>query len=317
MSSVLELSRMDKRVLSIGHKLATANADLCADRAIATGVVLHSLSQYGRDYRRAVTSAFNLGRHPGVLAVATGSRAELAGLRENDQVVKVDGQVLAGSAPGSKANFSETASATDILEQQLADGSAVLDIIRDGEVLRISIEAEQGCPSRFQVVPSSAFSGKADGDYVQLSSGLVQRVESDDELAAVLAHELSHNILRHKVRLNEAGVKRGLLRYFGKNASRIKQTEIEADRLSVHLLFRAGYAPEAAEAFWRRFGPQHPWGPFGSPTHPGWRDRAGTLRVETEELRRRVSVGAPLLPDFATPDLAQSQNAEASPGLNQ
>ena len=296
--TLLELRELDKRVLAIGHRLAVANADLCADRAIATGVVLHTLAQYGRDYRQAVASAFSLGAYPGVLAVASGSRAEEAGLRENDQIVKVDARELPSTSAGPKRDFSPTAAATDLLERELADGFAEFQVVRADQTLRIPVTAEQGCPSRFQVVPSRAFTGKADGNYVQLSSQLVQRVERDEELAAVLSHELSHNILRHKSRLSEAGVKRGLLRYFGRNASQIKETEIEADRLSVYLLYRAGYPPEAAEAFWRRFGPQHPWGPFGSPTHPGWRSRADALNAEVDELRRRVSTGASLLPDF-------------------
>ena len=48
---------------------------------------------------------------------------------------------------------------------------------------------------------------------------------------------------RHRVRLDAARVSRGFLGNFGRNARLIRETEVEADRLSVYLLERAGYDP--------------------------------------------------------------------------
>src|SRR3546814_17247433 len=66
-----------------------------------------------------------------------------------------------------------------------------------------------------------------------LNQGLVDFSPDDAELAAAIAHELAHNILRHRARLDAAGVDRGLAKQFGRNARMFKQTEIEADRPSV------------------------------------------------------------------------------------
>ncbi len=297
--SLVALRAMDARVLTIGHRLAVANADLCPDRAIAPGIVVHGLSQYGPDHRQAAKAAFGLGEQPAILALARGGAAAAAGLREDDQLIRVGDGIFAPDAPGEASSYAVVGGWTVQLEKGLQAGTVPVDILRNGQKLTVSISPEQGCPSRFQVVVASRFGGKADGNYVQLTSNLVHRVQDDGELAAVLAHELAHNILRHRDRLNEAGVSRGVLKYFGKNASSIKQTEIEADRLSVYLLERAGYPPAAAEAFWRRFGPQHPWGPFGTPTHPGWRSRAQSLAEEAAELKRRKDAGETRpLPDF-------------------
>jgi beta-barrel assembly-enhancing protease len=299
--SLAALRIMDARVLGIGHRLAVANADLCPDRAIATGIVLHGLSQYGPDQRAAARAAFGLDRRPAILAIAPGSAAERAGLREDDHLVSVGAEQLPDDLPGDSSSYSAVGRWTVQLEKGFQAGTVPVNLIRDGRSMSVQVTPEQGCPSRFQVVVSNTFGGKADGNYVQLTSNLVDRVKDDGELAAVLAHELAHNILRHRVQLNEAGVSRGLLKYFGKNASSIKRTEIEADRLSVYLLDRAGFPAQAAEAFWRRFGPQHPWGPFGSPTHPGWRSRAQSLARETVELSSQKERGIERpLPDFVS-----------------
>ena len=54
--------------------------------------------------------------------------------------------------------------------------------------------------------------------------------------------------------LDAAGVDRGRFKELGRSARLFRQTEAEADRLSVWLLAGAGYDPEAAARFWRKFG---------------------------------------------------------------
>ena len=44
------------------------------------------------------------------------------------------------------------------------------------------------------------------GGYVFLNSGLVQKTDSDDELAAVIAHEMAHIAARHAVKRFESGL---------------------------------------------------------------------------------------------------------------
>ena len=72
-------------------------------------------------------------------------------------------------------------------------------------------------------------------------------------------------------------MRRGFLGNFGSNARRIRETEIEADRLSVYLMERAGYDPAAAVRFWSRFG-RRGLNFLGSPTHPNWRRRIAVVR---------------------------------------
>jgi predicted Zn-dependent protease len=113
-----------------------------------------------------------------------------------------------------------------------------------------------------------------------------------------MAHEFAHNILRHRDRLNAARASRGVLGV-GRGVSSIRQTEIEADRLSVYLMERAGYDPGAAVRFWTRYGP-HPLNFLRSRDHPAWRERVRLMEVEIAKIRAARAAGRTPAPDFVT-----------------
>lgn len=300
--SLLTMRELDDRVATVGHRLAIQSVDLCAKRAWLPGVALHDLSQYGGDYRAAASRAFGLGAGPGVLALAADGPARRAGLRRDDIILDLDGAPLPEAAPTGDADFAHMESVLDALDAAFADSAAAIGILRGAERLRIEVRAERGCASRFQLIPSRRLNALADGRYVQVTSAIGGYVETDDELAAVLAHELAHNILGHRARLDAAGVQRGVLGNFGRNARLIRETEEEADRFAVYILDRAGYDLDAALAFWERFG-RRGLNFLGSPTHGSWRARIAMIRREVDAVRRtRSEGGIPVPPFAAAPD---------------
>ena len=296
--SLLALQALDGRVATIGHRLAVANAALCPQRQWLAGITIHDLSQYGGAFRDAAIRAFRLDRGPGVLALASAGPAERAGLRRDDTILAADGVSLSQPASRTARTFALAERMLETLEAAFADGHAQLTVLRGDERLTIDIAAEQGCPTRFQLIPSRRLNARADGRYVQVTSAISEYVRDEDELATVIAHEFAHNVLRHRVRLDEAGVARGFLGNFGRNARLIRGTEAEADRLSVHLLDRAGYDPAAAIRFWSRFGPRG-LNFLGSPTHPNWRARIASFEAEIEAMRRARAEGREPVPPLA------------------
>ena len=169
--------------------------------------------------------------------------------------------------------------------------------VRDGKEIRTQISPRRACASQFQIRPDKKRSASANGKMVTITSALAEYVESDDELAAIAAHELAHNLLKHKERLNAQKVNRGFFGQFGKSAGRIKATEIEADRLSVWLMKNAGYDPQAAISFWTRYGKQHGKGIFSASTHYRWKKR---VKLFEEELAKMAAM-EPVRGKYAPP----------------
>jgi hypothetical protein len=294
--SLAAMRVQDERVATIGHRLAINNLEFCADRSWLPGFTVHELSQYGADYRDAAIRAFGVGMAPSVLAVAAGGPAERAGLRRDDVLLRLDGEALPnGPGPDGPREMMETL--LGAIERAFADGSANVDLRRGAETSSVLVRAEQGCATRFQVAPSPDLNAHADGRYVKVTTSLAYYLADDQELAALLAHEFAHNMRRHRARLDSAGVARGFLGNFGRNARLIRETESEADRLSVYLLDRAGYDPEASVRFWQRFG-RHGFNFLGTPTHSSPGHRIEAMQAEVEVVRRARAAGTVAVPGF-------------------
>jgi hypothetical protein len=294
-SSLVATRALDQRVATIGHRLAVASRDLCRDRINLPGFAVHDLSQYGPAFRPAAIRVFGLDAGPGVLALVAGGPADRAGMRLDDILLGLDGQPLPHGDPGRNRSFDRMALILDAIDAAFADGAAEVAIRRAGAPLTLHVATEPGCASRFQLILSSGMNAMADGRYVQVTNALATYAADDAELAAVLAHEFAHNVLGHRVRLDQAGVSRGFFGNFGRNARNIRDTEIEADRMSVYLMERAGYDPEAAARFWSRFG-RHGLNFLGSPTHPDWRSRVALLETEIAAIRRARAAGTVPVP---------------------
>ena len=106
------------------------------------------------------------------------------------------------------------------------------------------------------------------GGYVYVFRGLVEKAESDAEIASVLAHEIGHIAARHPVKKMETQMGYGVLmslafaksknkdfaRYIDLGFNLIslgysREAELLADRLSIRYVTRAGYDPYAVVTF--------------------------------------------------------------------
>lgn len=292
-AALAALQRQDASVATAGFRLARANLALCADRGFLSGITPHYLSQYDAAYREAAARQFRLDARPSVLAVAAGSPAEQAGLHAGDRLLTVDGQPFAAvRARGDSGVFDDTEQALDLIDHAASDGTLALRIERGDRASDIAIRLVEGCGSRFQVVPGDNLKAQADGAYVQISAGSVAFARGDGELASVLAHELAHNMLRHRVTLERQGaLRQGLFGPGARNARLIRATEIEADRLSPYLMANAGYDPRDAVRYWQRHGAERGDRWFRTGTHPRWRERVKLIEAEVAQIEAARAAG--------------------------
>lgn len=294
----------DLRIATVGERLAVANVALCTRTRYRTGLLLHDVAQYAGSMREAAREAFRFDRPVMVEAVVAGGPAERAGLTADTALLSIEGQPLEAVPPvEGQGAFARMAALLDLIDAGAEDGVLRIGTLKDGKPVPVEIRGEKGCASRFQLVfEGGGVNAGADGHYVQVEGRMIDFVGSDAELAAVLAHELAHNILDHRARLNAAGVDRGMLGVLGKSGAMIRATEVEADRLSVYVMANAGYDPQAAVGFWDRLGARHGFGIFSDATHLRRKPRVALFRRELDaldQLRGRTPPGTPLIPDFA------------------
>lgn len=283
---VRALSDQDAKVLDIGERLIVAGRPLCSGATGSVGLTVQRLAQYGGDYRAAARQLLGIANRPTVTVIAPGGAAERAGIRRGDVLLSVNGRAFPDDAPRRKAgDFAGTAEVLDVLDAAVARGRVELAIQRGTAVLTVMVIPRAACHARFDVRAGRANNASSDGITVQISSDLVARAQNDGEIAAILAHELAHNILRHPQRLEAR--EQGLS---------TRRTEMEADRLSVWLLDAAGFAPADAAAFWRRWGKSRDYGIFSDGSHPRWRDRATAIEAEAAAIAALRTSGRPVVP---------------------
>lgn len=279
---LLALRDLDQRVAEVGYRLARAATPFCAERVPLSGLVLHGIEQYGAPSREAARRTFGLGDELAVLLVVRGSPAEAAGLRAGDALLAIDGRAV--PTPAGEATARVEAATRGI--EQSPGATLGLDVMRGGVRQTITFTPDHGCATQFWVEPSPRLAAEADGHEVEITSGYVERAADDAALAIVLAHELAHNILRHRARLDRDGAHHGVGRYFGRSASLSRAAELEADRLSVPITGCAGYSLDDALAFretlWRD---RLTDALFRSPDHPGARRRLDAIREEVARFR--------------------------------
>ncbi|WP_331135644.1 M48 family metallopeptidase [Sphingopyxis sp.] len=292
-TSYRDWAAIEARVATIGFRLTTANAAWCPAHQPQFGWIWSDPRLYDADRRPEALAAYGASDRdaPFIAAIAPASPAAAAGMRVGAAVVGIQGAPVPegdGDHPFARITAIETSLAA------LPPGARLA--LDGGEGRAIDIAPVPGCVSDFRVEPSAKPGAVADGRMVLVNYGLAQFATHDDELAAAIAHELAHNILRHRDRLDAVGVDRGLARQFGRNARLFRQTEVEADRLSVWLLAGAGYDPAAAARFWTRFGQRKGRPLLQAGTHPRWRDRVASLEAEATAIAAARAAGQPLHP---------------------
>ncbi|MBI0474363.1 PDZ domain-containing protein [Sphingomonas sp. MA1305] len=293
------LREVDGRMAAIAYRLTTANAALCRDRQPTPGWALHSIGQYDAPLRAQAKVSFGFERPVAVEAVVPGGPAARAGIAPGDSLVAIDGQPLPDTAPPAQSSSAARDAAQAVIAGEPADRPLAVTLLRDGRTRTVTIPASPGCRSAFEVLLGNKMEASSDGRIVQIGVPFFARY-TDEELAVVIGHELAHTILRHRARLDAAGVSRGLLAEVGRNGRLFRTTEDQADILGMYLIRNAGWNPQAAVRFWREHGGEVDGGLFRSRTHPSSKARAAALEAEIA----RVPADAPT--PYLPPILAEA-----------
>ena len=273
-SPVDRLVQQDVRLAAVAERLLATNRELCRQEMPLTGMVLHSRDQYRAD---VAGGAFANGSIA-VAGVVPGSPAAVAAVRPGDGIAAIGDRPTGTMTRVGEAPLRDSAFAA--LAEQAANPPLALILVRGGEEQALSLDAPAGCRALVEIRAANSLDARSDGRVIQVNYGLALAA-SDTELAVVFAHELGHLVLEHRRRLEQAGVEKGFFGEFGRNQRLNRQVEVEADRISVHLLANAGFDPAIAPAFWRsRLGRRVGGGLLVSSTYPSAEARAQLVERE-------------------------------------
>ena len=237
----------DMRLETIGYRLSTANGSACDKATMRSGLLLHDQASYAAKDRELAIHKYDLTYGFGVLGVVPGSVAETAGLMPKDEILALNGLDLATYYPElmiPSGTFDRVGSFIDTLEAALEMGPASLTIKRSGHRMTINLTGVLGCGGYVQLVKSGNLNAWSDGSNVAITTHMLEYTDTDDELAFVIAHEMSHNILHHAPKLKNRSQ---MLASLGLGAGSFRKAEDEADRLAVHLIHNTDYDPKGPE----------------------------------------------------------------------
>lgn len=266
-------ARADQRLLDIGWQLARASAQLCPDTRPATGLMLRDARGYGDP--AAVLSELGQSRDIAVQAIAADSPAQAAGLVRGDDIVSLNG-TDPNTLPAEAANdWQRLHTINETIDAALALYGAI-GIARAGEA-EARLDGVPACYARFETIDNSDGAAST-GTRVRIGTRWLAGDVADVELAFLVAHELAHNILKHRLR-------RELPR--GERPS-AREVERAADRLAPWLMARAGYDPAGAVAFLEAHGPGQDGFLYIGTSHDGWKSRREAIQREIAAIDGRV-----------------------------
>ncbi|MBF0136796.1 MAG: M48 family metalloprotease [Magnetococcus sp. DMHC-1] len=291
-----DLHQQLNRIHRVYYDIAQAAVPFCPqDRVLLdNGIKFFSkdnLKILGTSLVRSAEIHYNYGTIATVYYVHPNTTAALKGVRPGDKIVPV---------PNSPDNFTFQA-------------------IRDGNTLGTFSGGVPTCAFQAFLERSSEVNAYADGNKIIITSGIL-RIMDDNLLADAMAHEMSHNIMKHTEKktvnsqmgefvgfladillasqgINTQGGFSGHGQRIGANAYS-QEFEKEADLLGIHIMTLAGYDAMKAVETHRKLAIENPNSIWLSSTHPTSANRSAVKATVGKELMEKVANRQPLRPEI-------------------
>ena len=273
---IAQFQAQDQRLQDVAWKLVRGNAEFCEGAIPSIGLQLQDMASYGSP--AVARAALELTGDFAVQTSAKGSPSDNTGaLPSNREITFIDQTAPSQWEAGKRFHWERLAKVHDLIDASLGENGSVSFTFADGSSAQV--EPVDVCPSRFELMGEGK-KAVADGNRVVIGVEFPAFRYDEPEFAALVSHELAHNLLGHTAWLDRNGRRR----------SHTRLTEREADRLIPWLLANAGYDPESAVRFFRNLRPASGSLLFFKGTHPKWRERAASVEGEIaliEELMAR------------------------------
>ncbi|MFC5475069.1 M48 family metalloprotease [Paraherbaspirillum soli] len=292
------------RLYDVAAPLLVNNAELCRNNARnLLGFTAKTKFSYSAEFIDAAT-AMGLTDQLQVAGVLAGSGAARVGLKRGDLLVSIQDKPAPTGADAERK--------TALMLGALVNGrnSIKVTIARDGNNQPLNVALTRACAFGIELGNTDNVNSYADGRRVLITSGMMKFVQSDDELAYVIAREMAHNTLTHpakqRITATMSGIIDNLMRLRPDTSSLggsagvkpyTQQQDAAADKLALFMVARAGYKIENAAAFWQRLATQYPVTVLNAHTaiHPATAYRLSAIQQAVQDIQAKQAAGAKLV----------------------
>ena len=265
-ATLRSVAAMQDRLARVAAPLLLENHTSCKKFARPLmGFTARNQFSFSPKLAQAAHAALGLGDALEVAVIFPHSSAARSGLRTGDRLFAVDSNIMPQGAMAEEE-------APRILVPLLSEKKKIdLTVVRQNRKLRIGITPSVACAFRIELGNADNVSSYSDGSRIMITRGMMHFVQSDTELAYVIAREMAHTALFHPYRLKTAPVAAKIidaLRPVFPNPDQLgivtalqpfpKETDALADRLAVRMLKRADIDTSGVVAFWERLASQYP-----------------------------------------------------------
>ncbi len=294
------------RLYRVAAPLLTKNIALCkANARNLLGFSAKNKYSYPEQYREMASRTLGLDEQLQITQVLADSGAALMGLQAGDKLLSVNNK------PFPQGPNAERQAAEILMPLVSNQPSIKLTVMHEGKSILRSIPLTRACAFAVELGNLDNVNAYADGRRILITRGMLNFVQSDDELAYVLAKEMAHNTLNHakKQKMNAAigGVIDNLIASQPDLASLngtagIKpypqNMDTSADSLASYMVARAGYNVDKLIPFWQRLAGQYPATVLNGYTalHPATASRISAMEKTLSDIKLKQEGNKPLLP---------------------
>ena len=258
-----EYESANQRLARVAAPLRLKNAALCPETWRDPGFSIHRLEDYPDAMQGIAETVLGI-KKDGIYvrAVRPESSAAAARIMPGDQILAVNENKVNAKPVMQAYNRAVFRNGFESVLSKVTIRTA------EGRDYVARIRPETVCDIPAKLIFSEDINGHTDGETVFITSALMRAVPDDTNLALVIAHEMGHVIADH-----------------------VKQPptqtlELEADRMALVLMARAGYDIETAVGFWKNAVHPHDGGDANESSHPTTRARFQNFKKELARIKK-------------------------------
>lgn len=305
-ATLRSLTNLQDRLYRVTAPILVNNTELCKGNARnLLGFSAKNKYSYSVELAAAAESLLALDERLQIMAVLPGGGADKAGVRRGDKLLAVEDSSI-------PTGLNAERQAASILLPLMKNRSTVkLTVLRKDAEIPMTVPLTYACAFGVELGNADHVNAYNDGRRVLITRGMMSFVQSDAELAYILAKEMAHNSLRHASKQQAVGTVSAII----ENLVRIQpdlssmagsagvktmpqHLETEADKLALYMLARAGYSIDGVARFWQRLATRYPATVLNSYTaiHPVTAQRLSAIEKAVAEIKNKQASQRPLLP---------------------